>query len=218
MIEDRKILDLKEAKYMLESFTYEMKNGIDSYGNLEHFIDPALKGDYMANLLATEQSIYADGENAPLEDQRARLEALQAVGLPVKNRWRFRNEYEDYISQFNKYKEQAHVAMAGVAHLTDENRQLINDKIAVLEQFLLELRSTVESLPRHEDAPTNLAEIERKQIALESEVTRILSIPPPAPKKEEEKKEEEPAAEQPAAEGDVPMQEEQQPEGEAPAQ
>jgi len=29
MIEDRKILDLKEAKYMLESFTYEMKNGID---------------------------------------------------------------------------------------------------------------------------------------------------------------------------------------------
>ena len=28
MIEDRKILDLKEAKYVLESFTYEMKNGI----------------------------------------------------------------------------------------------------------------------------------------------------------------------------------------------
>ena len=102
MIEDRKILDLKEAKYMLESFTYEMKNGIDSYGNFEHFIDPAIKGDYMANLLATEQWIYADGENAPLEDQRARLDALQAIGLPVKNRWRFRNEYEDYISQFNK--------------------------------------------------------------------------------------------------------------------
>ena len=29
MIEDRKILDLKEAKYNLESFTYEMKNGVD---------------------------------------------------------------------------------------------------------------------------------------------------------------------------------------------
>jgi len=46
MLEDRKILDLKEAKYNLESFTYEMKNGIDSYGNLEHFIDPALKADF----------------------------------------------------------------------------------------------------------------------------------------------------------------------------
>lgn len=42
MIEDRKILDLKEAKYMLESFTYEMKGGIDEYGALQHYIDPTL--------------------------------------------------------------------------------------------------------------------------------------------------------------------------------
>lgn len=67
-IEDRKILDLKEAKYELESYTYEMKNGIDSYGNFEHFIDPALKPTFMENLLATEEWIYADGENAPLEE------------------------------------------------------------------------------------------------------------------------------------------------------
>lgn len=67
-VEDRKILDLKEAKYELESYTYEMKNGIDSYGNFEHFIDPALKPTFMENLLATEEWIYADGENAPLEE------------------------------------------------------------------------------------------------------------------------------------------------------
>ncbi len=73
MIEDRKILDLKEAKYMLESFTYEMKNGVSEYGNFEHFIDPTLKQAFLDNLLATEEWIYADGENAPLEDQRARL-------------------------------------------------------------------------------------------------------------------------------------------------
>lgn len=54
MIEDRKILDLKEAKYMLESFTYEMKNGVSEYGNFEHFIDPSLKQAFLDNLLATE--------------------------------------------------------------------------------------------------------------------------------------------------------------------
>ena len=48
-------------------------------------------------MLATEQWIYADGENAPLEEQNGRLEALKAVGVPIKNRWRFRNEYEDFI-------------------------------------------------------------------------------------------------------------------------
>lgn len=67
-VEDRKILDLKEAKYELESYTYEMKNGIDQYGNFEHFIDPSLKPTFMENLLATEEWIYADGENAPLEE------------------------------------------------------------------------------------------------------------------------------------------------------
>ena len=68
MTEDRKILDLKEAKYMLESFTYEMKNGVSQYGNFEHFIDPTIKQAFLDNLLATEAWIYADGENAPLED------------------------------------------------------------------------------------------------------------------------------------------------------
>lgn len=52
--------------------------------------------------------------------------------------------------------------MALILHLTDENRQLINDKIAVLEAFFLELRSTMESLLRHEDGPCSLVELERK--------------------------------------------------------
>lgn len=68
MIEDRQILDLKEAKYMLESYTYEMKNGVQEYGNFEHYIDPALKPTFIENLQATEEWIYADGENAPLTE------------------------------------------------------------------------------------------------------------------------------------------------------
>lgn len=100
MIEDRKILDLKEAKYNLESFTYEMKNGLDQYGNLEHFIDPSLKAAYQENLAATEAWIYAEGENAPLEEQNSRLEALRAVGNPIKARYRFRSEFEDSVTLF----------------------------------------------------------------------------------------------------------------------
>lgn len=53
---------------MLESFTYEMKNGVSEYGNFEHYIDPTLKQPFLDNLLATEAWIYADGENAPLEE------------------------------------------------------------------------------------------------------------------------------------------------------
>jgi hypothetical protein len=67
MIDDRKILDLKEAKYLLESYTYEIKNGIDQYGAFEKYIDPAMKATLLENLQATTDWIYADGENAPLD-------------------------------------------------------------------------------------------------------------------------------------------------------
>lgn len=42
------ILDLKEAKYELESYTYDMKNGVEEYGNYEHFIDPAVRDQFKA--------------------------------------------------------------------------------------------------------------------------------------------------------------------------
>ena len=111
MSEDRKILDLKEAKYMVESFTYEMKNGIDQYGNFEHYIDPQIKPTFMENLVATEAWIYAEGENAPLEEQRARLEALQSMGLPIKNRWRFKNELPAYIKLYQKFERKSNARM-----------------------------------------------------------------------------------------------------------
>ena len=200
MIEDRKILDLKEAKYNLESFTYEMKNGIDQYGNFEHFIDPSLKSDFLANLLETEQWIYADGENAPLDQQMGRLTALQAVGNPIKARWRFRNEFEDFVGQYQKFKTKAVAQMAEVAHLTDEQRNNINDKCGVVEQFFMETRAKLEQLPKHEDPPCTLADLDKKNAALEAEVYAILNAPPP--KKEEEKKEEAPAADGKPAEGE----------------
>lgn len=226
MIEDRKILDLKEARYNLESFTYEMRNAVDQYGNMEHYIDPTLRQAYLDNLNVTVAWFDGDEcEGATLEDYTSRLEAIKAVGVPVKMRYRFHNEWEESIREFEKYKQQAYVQMAGVAHLQEADRNLINDKIQVLETFFLELRSTLESLPKHQDTPCTLVDLENKQIALESEVNAILSKPPPPPpKKEEEKKEEQPEAaapeQQPAAEetnNDTDMKDEQTNGAEAPA-
>ena len=222
MIEDRQILDLKEAKYILESYTYEMKNGIQEYGNFEHFIDPTLRPTFLENLQATEEWIYADGENAPLTEQRGRLEALKSIGDPIKARYRFRQEFDDYLQIYQKFEVSATAQMADIAHLTDDQRKAIGDKCAVAQQMYLELKSEMETKQRHEDLSSTLSDIEKKQMLLESEVNAILaSPPPPPPKKEEEKKEEAPkadqqpeaapaqdAAQEPAAAGDAEMQEE----------
>lgn len=188
MAEDRKILDLKEAKYKLESFTYEMKNGIDQYGNYEHFIDPVLKPTFLENLLATEAWIYAEGENAPLAEQRGRLEALESIGKPIKARWNFRQEFPDYVNIYQKSESQFNVRMGEIPHLTQENRQAIEEKCALMQQFYMELQQEMETKPRHIDPSCTLSQIEKKQMLFEAEVTAILNKPPPAPKKEEEEK------------------------------
>lgn len=76
-------MDLKEAKYELESYTYEMKNGVDEYGNYEHYIDPSVRDQFKAQCQEVVDWIYGDGENAPLDQQRSRLQALKTVGDPV---------------------------------------------------------------------------------------------------------------------------------------
>lgn len=65
-MEDKELLDIKSAKYHLESYTYEMKNGVSDYGNYEHYIDPSIKESFLQTLKETEEWIYNDGETAPL--------------------------------------------------------------------------------------------------------------------------------------------------------
>ena len=122
-IEDKELLDIKMAKYNLESYTYDMKNNCDSYGNYEHFIDPAIREQYMQTLRDTEEWIYGEGENAALSVQQQKLQDLKTIGEPIKARYRFRNEFEDWVSIFQKFKTKAETQLAAVPHLTDEQRE-----------------------------------------------------------------------------------------------
>lgn len=48
--EDTSILDFKAIKNELESYTYELKNNIDSYGAYETFIEPTLRESTLKRL------------------------------------------------------------------------------------------------------------------------------------------------------------------------
>ena len=94
--------------------------------------------------------------------------------------------------------------MADVPHLTDDQRQQIMDKCAIMQQFYMELRSEMERKPKHEDISSSLSDIEKKQMLIEAEVNSILTMPPPAPPKpEEEKKGEENAEMAGSGEGEA---------------
>lgn len=101
--------------------------------------------------------------------------------------------------------------MATVEHLTDEQRNEVSQKVQEFESWLLEIRSVLETKPKHEDLPYTLADVENKLNTTETQCYKIINSSPPAPKKEEEKKEEEKKDEEQkdgAAAGDAEMKDE----------
>jgi hypothetical protein len=48
--EDKGILEFKAIKNELESFVYELKNNLDSYGNFEAYMEPNQRSQVIASL------------------------------------------------------------------------------------------------------------------------------------------------------------------------
>jgi hypothetical protein len=98
--EDKNILDFKAIKNELESYSYDMKNNIDSYGPLEKFIEEGARDQFLKRLTETIDWIYGEGQTAPAEQYRTRLSEFKLIGIPVKNRQRFHEEIPIYFEQF----------------------------------------------------------------------------------------------------------------------
>lgn len=65
--EDNNILDFKATKNELESFTYDIKNNIDSYGPMEKYIEESQRVVLMQHLQQTIDWIYGEGQQAPTD-------------------------------------------------------------------------------------------------------------------------------------------------------
>jgi len=59
--EDQNILDFKAVKNELESYTYQVKNDIDSYGPMEKYIEENARVAFMKRLQETIEWIYGEG-------------------------------------------------------------------------------------------------------------------------------------------------------------
>jgi hypothetical protein len=59
--EDENILEFKAVKNELESFVYDMRNNIQEYGNLEKYVDPNTRAEFLTQLNAAVDWIYGEG-------------------------------------------------------------------------------------------------------------------------------------------------------------
>jgi hypothetical protein len=96
------------------------------------------------------------------------------------------------------------VQLEAIAHLTDEQRKSVIDKLQFGRDFLAILRKEIDTKPKSVDPSTTLADVEKKIDLLAAELKSIFSTPAPkvveAPKAEEAKPEEDAQNEMPATE------------------
>jgi len=71
---------LKAAKNDFESYAYEMKANIDSYGPLEKYVDEETRKSFLQKINEAVDWIYGDGQTAPREEFKKRLDEFRKIG------------------------------------------------------------------------------------------------------------------------------------------
>jgi hypothetical protein len=72
MLEDRKFLDLKEAKNDLETYCYEFRNNLAEGAIFVPHIDPGIKENFLKDVNEAVEWMYGAGENAVIEEYTKR--------------------------------------------------------------------------------------------------------------------------------------------------
>lgn len=117
--EDEDLLEMKALRNGLEAYAYEMRNNLDSYGSFEKYLDEPTRTSFLAELNQVVEWIYGEGESAPKNEYRARLEKFRTIGEPVRNRFNYYSELDIYFEQFDKLAAAINEKLASIEHLTD---------------------------------------------------------------------------------------------------
>lgn len=117
--QDNSILDFKATKNELESFTYDVKNNIDSYGPMEKFIEESKRVELMQRLQQTIDWIYGEGQQAATAEYKQRLDEFRKIAFPIKARFNFRSDFPVYLDQFNAFATEVNDKLAAANTLTE---------------------------------------------------------------------------------------------------
>jgi hypothetical protein len=153
------ILDLKQARNDLEGYSYEMRSNLEAYGSFEKYLDQATKTTFIAEINQVVEWIYADGETASLEEYTKRLTRFREIGEPVKQRHFYYTEVDMYFTQVEALKKKINERAVTIEHITDEQKDLINKKVAAVDTFFAEVQADKAAKQLHENPNFNVNQI-----------------------------------------------------------
>lgn len=208
MSDDRKFLDLKEAKNDLETYCYEFRNNLAEGAIYDQHIDPAVRAQFLADINLAVEWLYGAGETAPLDEFLKTFNGFKAIGDPIKKRYVYYSTISESFKIFENLCAKIQNQLANNVDMADHNRKAVIDKVALVQEFMSNVRLEFDTKPKYIDSAFSLDGVSNKIELLESETRAIFAIPPP--KKEEAKPEgakpEEPKPQE--ASGDAEMKDE----------
>jgi hypothetical protein len=190
---DRKYLDLKESKNNLETICYKYRDGLQ--GKMGPYLEEQAKVAVIAELTKTVDWLYGEGEESTYEEYTKRYTEFMKVLDPVKKRSIFHEEIPERLALFETCRKWtvSKLESPELAHLTEEQRKTVNDKLAIVVEFMGNLQAELNKIAKHQDCSISVADVDIKLNILKAEIDPIFATPVPKPAEEpkaEEKKDE----------------------------
>ena len=97
-----------------------MRQKVDSYGELEKYVDENTRQSLLANVNEVVEWLYDDASKAATKaDLEQKLFVFRAIGEPIKARKNYYSELDVYFKQFEKISENIQVQFDKMPFLSD---------------------------------------------------------------------------------------------------
>lgn len=176
---DHDILDRKATMNELESYAYDLKNNLDSYGPYEAYMESGARTETIKQLQETVDWIYGAGQQAKPQEFRDRLAAFKKIGAPVKQRYLLRTEFPVFQDQFKTYSQDINDKLAAATTLAEVTRSEIIAKYSELESYFNVVAQMFGAKAPYEDLGFTIDEVQSKYEAIKLQIAALFSAPPP---------------------------------------
>lgn len=115
------------------------------------FLEDKAKEAVIVELTKTVDWLYGEGEDSTYEEYTKRYTEFMKVLEPVKKRSIYHEEIPSRFSLFETSKKnvQTRLESPELAHINEEQRKTISDKIAVVQEFMNGVQNDLSKAPKH---------------------------------------------------------------------
>ncbi|KAL5523722.1 hypothetical protein ACEPAG_7895 [Sanghuangporus baumii] len=184
---DKLVNDTLDRKNALEEYIYDMRSKLDD--RYAAFAQPQEKEGLLAILAECEDWLYSEeGEDATKSAYVERLDSAKKIGDKIAARYLETENRSAAVTQLrealNSYYTQATSDDEKFAHIDQNEKQSIIEKVATIQKWLDDQLARQAERPKNTDPVLTVADIAKKKDELIYFAVPILSKPKPKPKAE----------------------------------